>query len=297
MKKLFSVFTFLLLILCLSSIPVQAEERIGINCNFYPEIRPFLSRISKDKVNVKRLNGIEFFSAKMKDKEIIIFMGGSDQASASANLQKAIDEFKLTKIIVSGICGSISPDIHLGDVVIPERWANHTYAYLAPKNKNFAPFFKPDSNFPVPYGFMYHDKKELNRMVEEGDVVKEMMWFPVDKEMMEVAKKIKSRVKLKQIGKEKPQLLIGGNGASGSWFVDNYEYRLHLYKYFKAEVVDIESQALCQVAMMNDIPILVVRCVSDHAGSSKGKQNEVFSNFSTAAGNSSEVVWKIIEEL
>ncbi|MCD4786041.1 MAG: 5'-methylthioadenosine/S-adenosylhomocysteine nucleosidase [Candidatus Eremiobacteraeota bacterium] len=297
MKKPVFAIAIFFLIVSLSSIPTQAEERIGINCNFYPEIKPFLSRIDPDKISIKYFNGLEFYSAKIKGKEIVIFMGGADQAAASANLQKAIDEFKLTKIIVSGICGSISPDVHIGDVVIPERWANHTYAYLSPKNKNFAPFFKPEAGFSVPYGFMYHDRKELNLMVGYGDIVKEMMWFPVDGELMKVAGKIKSRVKLKKIDTEKPRLLIGGNGVSGSWFVDNYEYRLHLRKYFKAEVVDIESQALCQVAMMNRIPILVVRCVSDYAGNEKGEHNKALKNLFIAAGNSTEVVWKIIEEL
>jgi len=299
MKKFYFIFLLLVILFTITINPVLAEERIGVVTNFFPEIKPFLNMIEPEKLDVKVINGVEFFQVVAHGKKLVIFMGGADQAAASASLQKAIDEFKLTKIIVCGVGGGISKGARIGDVIIPGQWANHTYGYLSPKNKNFAPFFKPEKKFPEPYGFMYHDKKELNLQSKKGDIVKEIMWFPIDRKLLKEAGKIKmeSISGLKKLEGNTPRLIVGGNGVSGSWFVDNYEYRLHLDKYFKADIVDIESQALCQVAMMNRIPILVVRSVSDYAGNEKDEQNKVWDNLTGAAHNSSEVVWQIIKNL
>jgi adenosylhomocysteine nucleosidase len=295
MRKINAIFLTLIFICIILPFNALAEERIGVVTNFYPEIKPFLSRLEGLPVQVTKMAGIEFFQAKIDGKTIILFMGGADEAAASASLQKAIDEFKLTKIIVCGVAGGISPKVHIGDIVIPSQWANHTFGYLANKKKTFASFFKPLEDFPEPYGLMYHDVKEINLDVSAGDSVGRTMWFPVDQEMLNLSKKLGKLPGLKKLAGNDPDFVIGGNGASGTWFVDNWEYRQHLMKYFKADIVDVESQALCQVALRNKIPIIVIRSISDYAGNEEDAHNTVRENLFGAAFNSSEAVWEFIK--
>ncbi|MCE1247408.1 MAG: 5'-methylthioadenosine/S-adenosylhomocysteine nucleosidase [Firmicutes bacterium] len=287
------LFTFTIMLMFVSA--ARAEERIGVVTNFYPEIKPFLKRLEGHPVQVKKAAGIEFFETSIDGKTIVVFMGGSDEAAASSALQKAIDEFKLTRIIVSGVAGGVSDRVHIGDVVIPAQWANHTFGYLANKKHTYASFFKPMEDFSEPFGFMYHDAKEINMEVKAGDAVGRMVWFPTDRGMLDLSAKLGKLPNLKNLAGNQTEFVIGGNGASGTWFVDNWEYRQHLMKYFNADIVDVESQALCQVALMNNKPIIVIRAVSDFAGNPEDKHNTVRDNLFGAAFNSSEAVWEFIK--
>lgn len=301
MKKFAIIILALILAVVILS-PVMSDtavspktETIGVLVNFFPEIKPFLEKFG-EKAEMTRVNHVNFYRVKEGNKNVIVFMPGADESAAAAGLQLAIDRFGLDKVIVGGLCGAVSPDLTVGDVVIPERWANHTYAYLAPENRNFAPFFKPLDKFPAPYGDMYHDMKELPLDLTPSDNEKRMMWFDVDKGLLETARNLKD-VDLIEIGGKKPGVKVGGNGVSGAWFVDNYKYRMHLYKYFNAEIVDMESQSLCQTALTNGKPILVVRAVSDYAGSKSGERNVVRNNIFDVADNSSRAIWEIIKSL
>lgn len=68
-----------------------------------------------------------------------------------------------------------------------------------------------------------------------------------------------------------PVIRIGDAGLSGDTFLDNDEYRRDLRRQYtqagvKAEIVDMESTAIAQVAASNAIPFLIIRGVSDVPG-------------------------------
>lgn len=78
---------------------------------------------------------------------------------------------------------------------------------------------------------------------------------------------------------------IGGNGVTGSIFVDNANYREWLRKVYVADVAEMESAAVAQVCDINMVDWLVIRSVSDLAGGQKGKNAEnVFDAIASGTG-------------
>jgi adenosylhomocysteine nucleosidase len=67
---------------------------------------------------------------------------------------------------------------------------------------------------------------------------------------------------------------VGGNGVTGSVFVDNREYRKWLREVYQADVTEMESAAVGQVCAINQIDWIVIRAVSDLAGGQEGKNEE-----------------------
>ena len=86
-----------------------------------------------------------------------------------------------------------------------------------------------------------------------------------------------------------PELVFGGNGVSGQAFVDNAAFRQYTFRTFDANVLDMETSAVAQVAYANGVPYIAFRSLSDLAGGGEG-ENEIGTFFRLAADNSAKVV-------
>ena len=92
------------------------------------------------------------------------------------------------------------------------------------------------------------------------------------------------------------QVQVGGNGVTGSVFVDNAEYRTWLREVFKANVAEMESASVAQVCFVNDIDWVIIRSVSDLAGGQKGKNEEsVFD--AIASGTGTRLMLGLLDEI
>jgi adenosylhomocysteine nucleosidase len=81
----------------------------------------------------------------------------------------------------------------------------------------------------------------------------------------------------------------GGNGVSGSAFVDNAALREYTFKTFQANVLDMETAAIAHVAYANGVPYIAFRSLSDLAGGGDG-ENEMGTFLKIAADNSARVL-------
>jgi adenosylhomocysteine nucleosidase len=93
-------------------------------------------------------------------------------------------------------------------------------------------------------------------------------WIPVDAKLFEIARTATSGVELKRCIEaaclvHAPKVVVGGNGVSGSAFVDNAAFRMWTFETFKAQVLDMESAAVAHVAVTNSVPFLAFRSLSD----------------------------------
>lgn len=70
------------------------------------------------------------------------------------------------------------------------------------------------------------------------------------------------------------KLHVGGNGITGSVFMDNREYRKWTREVFNAEVTEMESAAIGQVCTVNDVDWVIIRAISDLAGGQEGVNSE-----------------------
>jgi adenosylhomocysteine nucleosidase len=190
--------------------------------------------------------------------------------------QLLIDRYNPGEIIFTGICGGIDSSNHIGDIVIPDMWATHDYGYYGKDG------FIPDSIYVALPG----ETKESG-----------VLFFEVNKLLLEKASSAVQGVELKPIGERIPQIKIGGRGVSGNTFIDQKEKREFLKEKFGAQIVDMESAAVVQVANVNGIPVLVVRSCSDLAGGSGSETAgaELNEFFKVAANNSAEFVLEFLK--
>jgi|SRR3990170_628939 len=268
----FLFFTFLFFIYS----STQAKGKIALMYAFDQEGALLRSKLNlEDSIFVK---GKVFWIGKLEVKEVVIVNSGVGMTNAAMTTQLLIDKYNPEEIIFTGICGGIDSSNHIGDIVIPERWATHDYGYYGKDG------FVPDSIYVI-----------LPGQTKEAGV----LFFEVDKAVLEKGKLAGQNLKLKPVGERMPQVKIGGKGVSGNSFIDQKEKRDYLKEKFDAQIVDMESAAVVQVANVNGIPVLVVRSCSDLAGGSGSAtaSDELRGFFKVAADNSASFVLELVKLL
>jgi len=220
--------------------------------------------------------GRVFWIGKLEEKDVIVVNSDVGMTNAAMTAQFLIDRFKPTQIIFTGICGGIDPENAIGDIVVPEFWVTHDYGLY--NQKGFST------------GAIYLHLAEKGQMDT-------LTFFAVDGDLLKIAEKV--RPELKPILGRTPQIKVGGNGASGNSFIDQVKKREWLKEKLGAQIVDMESAAVVQVARINGVPVLVVRSCSDLAGGSGSStaREELQEFFGVAADNSASFVLEFLKRL
>jgi adenosylhomocysteine nucleosidase len=268
MWVLFSVFIAL--------VPSQAQEKKGIALMYAFNQEGALLRAKLTLQDSLYVKGRIFWLGKLGNRNVTIVNSGVGMTNAAMTAQLLIDKFDPQEIIFTGICGGIDSINHIGDIVIPDQWATHDYGYYGKDG------YMPDSIYVV---FPGEDK------------IKPIMFFDVDRTLMESAKASMGGLNLKPVKDRIPQVRIGGRGVSGNSFIDQKEKREYLKNEFDAGIVDMESAAVVQVANINGISVLVVRSCSDLAGGSGSETatEELKEFFKVAADNSAGFVLELLK--
>ncbi len=272
------------------------SPRIAVMSAFEPELALLLKKTKISKKYV--INGTEFTTGKLAGNDVVLLLSGISMVNAAMNTQLLFDNFNVTNLVFSGIAGGVNPNLYIGDVSVPERWGQYlesVYMRETSPSKFQAPKGKSKTEF-APYGMM--QPRPVRVRSAKHPEIEYKFWFDVDPEMLAVAKQIKD-IDLKSCDaknnciKEKPKLIIGGNGVSGQVFMDNADFRRYTFNTFKANVLDMESAACAMVAYANGIPFLAFRSLSDLAGGGPG-ENEMYAFMGIAAENASNVVYAFL---
>ncbi|MEO1102518.1 MAG: 5'-methylthioadenosine/S-adenosylhomocysteine nucleosidase [Pseudomonadota bacterium] len=270
--------------------------RIAVISAFPPEWPALMARLERDATHTD--NGVEFVTGTIAGEDVVLFLSGVSMVNAAMTTQLALERFNIEAIAFSGIAGGVDPELSLGDLVVADRWGPYLHMVIA-REENGAytvPSFyeKPFANF----GMMFTQPVEVRR--EGSDGFEEIFWFPTDPGLLAVAQRAAASVELKACDEagtcltEPPEVVMGGNGVSGSAFVDNAEFREHVSATFDAKVLDMESAAVAQVAHANGVPFIAFRALSDLAGG--GDHADEMSTFlAIAAENSAAMVEAFLE--
>jgi adenosylhomocysteine nucleosidase len=70
-----------------------------------------------------RINGNMFTTGMLEGNPVAIVLTGQSIENASMLTQLLIDHFKIHHLLLSGIAGGLNDANHIGDVVIPDKWA------------------------------------------------------------------------------------------------------------------------------------------------------------------------------
>lgn len=282
-----------------AAVPAMANEvgRVAVISAFPPEWVSLQAAL--EGAETQRINGVEFVTGQLEGQDVVLFLSGVSMVNAAMTTQLALDHFQIEAVVFSGIAGGVDPALHIGDVVVAGQWGQYLETVMARET---------DGNFAIPpfltspfanYGMIF--TRETTVASGRGDP-ETRFWFAADPALLETARKVAAETDLAACNAENaclsqpPQIRVGGNGVSGSAFVDNAGLREWIFATFEAQVVDMESAAVAQVAWANQVPFIAFRSLSDLAGGGEG-ENEMGVFMSLAAENSALLVRRFLAAL
>ncbi|MEG3765388.1 5'-methylthioadenosine/S-adenosylhomocysteine nucleosidase [Alteromonas sp. 14N.309.X.WAT.G.H12] len=270
----------------------QGTPYTAIVVAYGPEMKGILGRIDADPgaqiTDVVRFKGVTYRMGTYHDEPVLIFATGMSIANAALTMQMAFDYFPIKQVVYMGIAGAVNPKWQPGDVIVPERWYYHdesVYAnpdpaqngqYILPEY--YAKFLaeqadrrEVDPHLPNYKNFQFIHPDEVLIIKDGMDVPQDTAYFSATPRLLDAARDaIMTMPEQRILGERKAKLTVGGNGVTGSVFLDNREYRKWTREVFDAEVAEMESAAVGQVCTINDIDWVIIRAISDLAGGQEG---------------------------
>ncbi len=298
MIRFFRLWFVVLGLALLPAFGAEAARLYALCAAYPPEIEALQQEfgVSAEKGFVRsEINGLVFWRGKYAGRDVVVFRTGVSLVNAAYQLQLALDKFPITHVLFAGVAGGIDPALHVGDVVVPERWAYHAEAaYLNEDGKGG--YVRPDylkmkyENF----GMMFPADVSVAR---EGEpAFRDLPAFPIDPDLLAAARRAAPKVPpMKKAGRD-ITVSVGGTGVAGPVFLDNAAYREWVFRVWQARCLDMESTALAHVAYVNRKPILIVRGLSDLAGAQHGK-NPIDANEAQVSQIAARVLRAIVDEL
>lgn len=307
---------YLLFALALISGPVAAQKldrtpRTVVMTAFSPEWEALEKSIERRKSY--RINGNLFLTGRMAGKPVILMQSNVSMVNAAMNSQLVLDRFTVKRIVFSGIAGGVDPALSIGDVVVPSDWAQYLeVSFARATDKGWVTPEPVDPQAPPNHGMMF---PRGVRVGNASEPMKRHYRMAVDPALLDLSRKVAGDVKLRRCteatrtaypggAKEiaaaclshEPKIVVGGTGVSAGVFADNAQFRQYLTKAWSANVLDMESAAVVQVAYANSVPVIVFRSLSDLAGGdAQGNQMTTF--MALASVNSADVVRAFVAAL
>jgi adenosylhomocysteine nucleosidase len=299
-----SVSASVVLIACVVALAACATVRIGAPAA--ADSTPRLAVISAFDAELERLraaatitstqviNGRTHYIGTLAGQPVVLLLSGVSMINATMTTQALLDRFRIRAIVFSGIAGGVNPGLHVGDVTVPAQWGNYQEATFGRATATGFDAGRNAGEFPN-FGMMFPRGTFIVPPDGKPDVVTRRFWFSVGARELETVRQIASSVRLTRCTAagacltHEPRIVIGGNGVSGSTFVDNAAYREWTWTTFKADALDMETAAVAVVAYQNRVPYIAFRSLSDLAGGGPGT-NEMLAFGRLAADNSAAVV-------
>ncbi|WP_022818711.1 5'-methylthioadenosine/adenosylhomocysteine nucleosidase [Fusobacterium russii] len=207
----------------------------------------------------RKISNLTFFEGKLYGKDIVLMESGIGKVNAAISTTLLINEYKVEKIIFTGVAGAVNPEINVTDIVIGTDLV--------------------ESDMDVTAGGNYK-LGEIPRMKNS--------YFKPDSYLFELAES----VAIKLFGEKK---VFSGRIISRDEFVASAEKVKKLNEIFNAACVEMEGAAVAHVCEVLNVPFIVIRSISDKADNDAGISFDEFVKI--AAQNSKLIVEGILNSM
>lgn len=99
---------------------LDETPRVAVISAFPPELNLLATKL--EGARTERVNGVSFTTGTLQGKPVVMFLSGISMTNAAMSTQLALDRFKITHIVYTGIAGGVNPALNIGDVTVPARW-------------------------------------------------------------------------------------------------------------------------------------------------------------------------------
>ncbi|MCL2765292.1 MAG: 5'-methylthioadenosine/adenosylhomocysteine nucleosidase [Treponema sp.] len=210
-------------------------------------------------------NGMfEFFTGRIDGKDVTALRCGIGKVNAAVGCALLIQQFKPDCVINTGSAGGINPQLKVGDAIISS-------------------------------GLVYHDVDVTAFNYAPGQLPGQPQIFPVNEELVKHAENAVDELKREKILPADFNHRRGIIG-SGDIFMHEPERINNVRKVFpEIDAVEMEGAAIAHCCALFSVPVLVIRALSDVAGTESPVSFNEF--LPIASRHSSQIVMRIVREL
>ena len=181
----------------------------------------------------------KFYVGKMENVNVVVVQCGMGKVNAGICANILINQFDCSKIINTGVAGSLENQINIGDIVVSVDACQHDFTVEA------IGFEKGE----IPYTGLYA--------------------FPADETMRKKA--------VEAVHTAVPDVQVfEGRICTGDQFISSKEQKELIKSNFGGLCCEMEGGAIAQACYLNDTPFVIIRAISDKADESEEINYEIF---------------------
>ena len=199
--------------------------------------------------------GMEFNVGTLDETEVVIVQCGIGKVNAGQCVQILADEFGVTRVINTGVAGSLDDRLRVGDIVISADAVQHDFD-VSPVG-----FRKGE----IPYTGLYA--------------------FPADAALRQRA--------LETARAAADAAVYEGRVCSGDQFISDAAVKARIVRQFGGLCCEMEGGAVAHACYLNGLPFVIVRAISDSADGESPVSFEAFT--ARAAANCAAIVRNMLE--
>jgi len=214
------------------------KERTGIIAAMESEIRDLSASLEHERT--EKIAGREIHYGHLEGQPVALVLCGCGKVNATLSATLLAGHSKISRILLTGISGALAEGLSVGDIVIGDSFVQH--------DMDTRPLF-PLHEIPFEGFSVIESDPDLRHTL--ASAAREMLASPSKPQGLESAG------------------VFEGLVVSGDQFLSSSEARNRVLESLpKASCVDMESAAVAQVCRAADLPLGVMRVISDNADGS-----------------------------
>lgn len=216
------------------------------------DVEVAILRDAMKNARTETVSGIDFIIGRLENHEVVLARSGVGKVFASLCAQTMVLKYGVRAIVNSGVAGTLTKELHIGDVAIANAAVQHDMDTSAVGD---------------PQGLI----SGINVIELPGDdrIVREL-------DAVCAAQGVNHRV---------------GIVATGDQFVASHERRQWIADTFRAVAVEMEAGAIAQVCFVNKIAFCAIRVISDEASGDVHIDYPTFVKSAAATSSKITLAW------
>ncbi len=212
-------------------------EKTGIIGAMDEEVTSLKAAIKNPKTTT--VADMVFYEGKLDGADVVVVQCGMGKVNAGICANTLINDFGCTRVINTGVAGSLDAQIDIGDIVVSTDAVQHDFTVEA------IGFQKGE----IPYTGLYA--------------------FPADEAMRKAA--------VEAVRAAAPEISVfEGRVCSGDQFISSKEQRNKIITDFGGMCCEMEGGAIAQACYLNHTPFVIIRAISDKVDESEELSYEEF---------------------
>jgi len=230
---------------------------IGLISAMEEEVKLF--RENMETVKSSRFARMEYQVGSLGDQKVVLLQSGIGKVNAAIGTQIMIDRFDIDQIIFTGLAGALVPNLSQGDIVVANFVVQYDFDLRA-------------------FGRRLGELPDIGRMIEANPRLVKLACYAFDD--------------IYKYSPKAPKLMVG-TVVSGDRFISNPAKIDRLQREFGAVATEMEGAAVGYTCHLNEMPFVIIRTISDSAGS--GAIEEFESYLKKASENSFNIISLMLE--